>query len=1078
VQDTQRRMGIWGHWRHGGGLLGLWLLAALGVGTPGLALEPGRRLSQYNDHVWRSEDGLPQNTVFAIEQTSEGFLWFGTHEGLVRFDGARFTVFDRRTSPEMRSHAVVALVEDAAGVLWVGTHQGVLRYEGGQLRRMPEEGALAEVPILELAADSRSVWIGSRLGLMRIPVSGGAPSRYFGARDGLPGGVGVIAPDGAGGAWVSTARGVARVSGNSVEVIPLPAGEGPVVSSLLLARDGTLWIGTVSGLLSLREGRFTPHGPEVGGPRATVQALLEDRDGNLWIATEQGLLRRNEAGFSAFTTPRALASGLVYSLREDSHGHLWVGTSMDGVHRLSSGPFLPFGAPEGSTLESTSIALETYDGALWVGSIRGGLERIKDGLVTRLGPAQGLEDTLMRALMEGPDGALWAGTRSGAFRFDGQRFVRVWPEPGRPPVPVHSMLAEPGGGVWLASLAGLVWLHEGRATVYGREHGFVPEAVMPMVRDDAGVIWYGTHAGLVRFSQGSFTRLATQEGLAEDWVMSLYADPRGGGLWIGTTAGLVRMKEGRFVRLTSAHGLPDDTAYTLLLDSEDHFWMSSNKGIARVSRRELEEVVDGRRQRVRASFFDDRDGMRASECNGGPQPAGWRARDGKMGFVTLHGPVRVDPKDARLQHPPPRPYIEELRVQGRHVPLTGRLELEPGQQELELRFTAFTAHGAERLAFRYRLEGYDKGWVDAEDRRVASYSRLPPGTYRFQVSVQGRSGEWVEPGAVLEVTLRPWFYQTAWFYVLCVVGAGGVVASVYAWRVGRLKARERWLHARVEERTRELAQANEALDANLRELRATQAQLVQAGKMAAVGTLAAGVGHEINNPLTYIISNLEHVSEEAAALAAQEEGSEQSRERLREMQQVLREALMGADRVRRIVRDLKTFSRQDEDTCGPVDLRGVLDSAAKMAGGELRPRAQLVRDYAAEVPLVEGSEARLSQVFLNLIINAAQALPEGRPEQNEVRLVLRRGDEGQVVAEVRDTGSGIPPEVLGRIFDPFFTTKPVGVGTGLGLALSQTFITSMKGRIEVESQPGSGTVFRVRLPAAAPHHQNGFTSTL
>jgi signal transduction histidine kinase len=407
-----------------------------------------------------------------------------------------------------------------------------------------------------------------------------------------------------------------------------------------------------------------------------------------------------------------------------------------------------------------------------------------------------------------------------------------------------------------------------------------------------------------------------------------------------------------------------------------------------------------------------------------------------------------------------------VRVQGQPVPLAGKLELKPGQDELDIRFTAFVSRGAERLRFRYRLAEYDSGWVDAEDRRVASYTRLPPGQYRFEVTALGRDGAWVEPGAVLEVTLQPWFYQTGWFYVLVPLALGGVAVGGYAWRVGRLKRRERWLQRRVEERTQELARANQELDTNLRALRATQAQLVQAGKMAAVGTLAAGVGHEINNPLSYIVSNVEHACEEASALERLGEGSEESRGRLREMQQVLREALMGADRVRRIVRDLKTFSRQDEDSQAPVDLRGVLDSAAKMAAGELRPRAQLTREYEADVPPVQGSEPRLAQVFLNLIINAAQALPEGHPDQNEVRLVLRRGEAGQVVAEVRDTGSGIAPELLGRIFDPFFTTKPVGVGTGLGLALCQAFVTSMEGKIEVESEVGRGTVFRVTLPAA------------
>jgi CheY-like chemotaxis protein len=232
--------------------------------------------------------------------------------------------------------------------------------------------------------------------------------------------------------------------------------------------------------------------------------------------------------------------------------------------------------------------------------------------------------------------------------------------------------------------------------------------------------------------------------------------------------------------------------------------------------------------------------------------------------------------------------------------------------------------------------------------------------------------------------------------------------------------------------------------------------------MAAVGTLAAGVGHEINNPLAYIVSNLEHACAEAEALA---DAPEEAGPRLRELTQALREALHGADRVRRIVRDLKTFSRRDDESLGAVDLHAVLDAAAKMAASELRHRARLVREYG-DVPSVEGNEARLVQVFLNLLINAAQALPEGRSEDHTVRLVTRAGPAGEVVAEVRDTGRGMTPEVLGRIFDPFFTTKPVGVGTGLGLSLCHAYVTGMGGSIAVESELGKGSVFRLTLRAA------------
>jgi len=1050
----------------------------LGMGTPAHTLEPDRRLSQYNHEIYRSEHGLPQNSVLASAQTSDGYLWFGTYEGLARFDGVRFTVFDRRTSPELREQEITALAEDASGLLWVGTSQGIFVYESGQLRRPAQTGDLAESRITALAVDGTFVWISSSQGLVRAPASGkGAWQRYTSQEGMLEGGTGSIAVAGAGGIWVGTRQGLARVSGDKVEPVLLPKGLTARFPSLWMTRDGMLWIGMREGLLlSLREGVFTEYGPKQGLPKARVTELLEDRDGNLWVGTERGMARRNASGFSAFTSSKDLAEGQVRTLFEDREGHLWVGLGGEGLHRLSNGPFLPMGEPEGLTLSSPSKVFEAHDGTMWV--VMGGrLERMKDGVGTQLGPAQGLPGDAIFTLAESSDGALWVGTRKGAYRYDGQRFVALGPETGMPPnVTVWAMIAEPGGGLWLATEAGLAWLSGGRVTLYDKEGGLTSTRVTAMQREVSGTIWMGSYSGLIRFSQGAFTTFTSKDGLASDVVYSLYTGSQGT-LWVGTSRGVTRLKDGRFSRITAAQGLPDDTVFTLLPDSEGFFWMSSNKGVVRVSRRELEEVADGRRQRVNGWFFDDRDGMRVGECNGGDQYAGWKTRDGKMWFANLQGVVMVNPKDARLQPAQPQVRIEDVRVQGQPVPLGERLELAPGQQDLDIRFTAFVANGAQRVPFRYRLEGHDTGWVDAEGRRVATYTRLLPGTYRFQVEAQDRRGNWLEPGAVLEVELQPWFYQAAWFYVLCALGVCGVAASGYAWRVGRLKKHERWLQARVEERTKELARANSELDAHLRTLRATQAQLVQAGKMAAVGTLAAGVGHEINNPLSYIISNLEHSCEEAEMLERVAESSEPVRERLRDMQQVLREALMGADRVRRIVRDLKTFSRQDEDARGPVDLRAVMDSAAKMAAGELRPRAQLVRDYAPDVPPVEGNEARLAQVFLNLLINAAQALPEGKSEQNEVRLALMRGGEGQVVAEVRDTGSGIPPEVLGRIFDPFFTTKPVGVGTGLGLALCQAFVASMGGRIEVESQIGRGSLFRVTLPMASGKQEREPRST-
>ncbi|QRK10699.1 PAS domain S-box protein [Archangium violaceum] len=249
------------------------------------------------------------------------------------------------------------------------------------------------------------------------------------------------------------------------------------------------------------------------------------------------------------------------------------------------------------------------------------------------------------------------------------------------------------------------------------------------------------------------------------------------------------------------------------------------------------------------------------------------------------------------------------------------------------------------------------------------------------------------------------------------------------------------------------------------EQRQLQSRLSLADRMASMGTLAAGIAHEINNPLAFVISNLGFLLDELRRMPSVIPGGIASRPEVDEWRSVLMEAREGAERVRQIVRQLKSFSRQDEERLEAVDLHAVLDSAVMLAANEIKHRAKLKREYGP-VPSVIGNEGRLCQVFLNLVVNAAQAIPEGAADKNEIRVVTRLGPDGRVVAEVQDTGAGIPEEVLGRIFDPFFTTKPVGVGTGLGLSICHGIITSLGGDISVESTPGRGTTMRVLLPAS------------
>nr|WP_267146736.1 two-component regulator propeller domain-containing protein [Pyxidicoccus xibeiensis] len=1034
-----------------------------------MALDPERRVSQYSQDSWRANDGLPQNSLLSLAQTRDGYVWLGTWEGLVRFDGDRFQVFDKKTTPELRNHIIKALAEDASGTLWVGTEQGLVAYRDGRFERAPGAAApLDGVKVLGLVAGEGVLWVGTSGGLWQVPLGTGTARHYTDA-DGLPDVHVLSLAQGEGGSlWVGTKQGLVRVVGGKLEAAPFPMpGPEPRPYVQGLSRDsaGVLWMATATGLLSWNGTLVRRFTVEDGLPTTSVTAVYTDSHGNLWVGTRRGgLVRRTAEGFSAPVPGTGLVDAEVLSLLEDRDGHLWVGT-YSGLYRLRDGPFTTYGIPEGlASNAAVSAVLEDRRGTMWVGTVGGGLYRLEGGQFVHVGAEQGLPEKVIPALHETSDGTLWIGTTGGAYRYDGARFTRMTRAQGLPHDVVTAVLEDSRGDTWLGTQRGLARLHGGEVTVYGPKQG-INHPIIVMAEDAKGRMWFGTEMGLLRWEEEKkgFQRFLQKDGLPGDVVLALLADPDGT-LWVGTeTGGLGRLRDDTWARFTGAQGLYDDAVFSLVPDADGYLWMSSNKGVSRVSRDELEAVASGKLPRLSSLNFDERDGMRSSECNGNTQPSGWRGKDGRLWFTNFAGAIVVDPVRVHASRQPPEVRIEEVRVQNKPVPVEGPVELPPGRSRLDIRFTAFTPGAAKKLPFRYRLVGHDDGWVSSEVR-TATYTGLRPGSYTFEVQAEGRDGAWSQP-VTLAVTLEPKLWQRTGFWLLCVLGMCVLGVTVYLLRVGQLKARERWLAERVQDRTQALARANEELEANMRTLRQTQAQLVQAGRMAAVGQLAAGVGHEINNPLAYIVSNLEHASEEADVLARELGELRGAGPRLKDVSQALREALHGADRVRRIVRDLKTFSRPDEEQQGPVDLHAVLDSAAKIAMAELRPRAKLVRDYG-EVPRVEGSEARLAQVFLNLLINSAHALPEGRAESNEVRLVTRVAPDGMVVAEVRDTGIGIAPESLGRIFDPFYTTKP-GVGTGLGLSLCHAYVTAMGGSISVESEPGRGAVFRVTLKRAA-----------
>jgi diguanylate cyclase (GGDEF)-like protein len=786
--------------------------------TTAWPLDPGLAITQYRHDVWNTKHGLPQSSVEAILQTQDGYLWLGTQEGLARFDGTRFTVFDKANTPALRHNRVLALLEDRARNVWIGT-------EGGGLVRMTDGvftgyGAAQGLPndrVRAVAEDAAgTLWVGTDGGLARLQ---GGRFRTYAAREGLPGDAVralAAAPDGT--LWVGTRAGLARMRNGEVDrERPGGAAAGPVLA-LWADADGTVWAGTRGGLLRLRKDGVRRFGPREGLPGGPVRALWRDREGSLWVGTEgSGLARLSGERAATFTVRDGLANANVVAIREDREGSVWVGTQDGGLTRLGAVKFVTYSVREGLAGDIVWPVLEDREGNVWVGTSDSGLSRIRGGAVRNYGTRDGLSSNSIQALAEDRDGALWIGTRGGGLdRLKDGRFTTYTTQDGLPGDSVSALLADRDGSLWVgirdSDSARLARLQDGVFTVYGTAQGMPEDAVHFIHQDRDGRVWLATNgSGLAVFRDGAFETYTTRDGLPTDIVNTLHEDGDGT-LWIGTYGGgLVRLRDGRFTSFTTAEGLYDNAIFHILEDGAGNLWMSCNKGVFRVAKRELEELARGELSALHPVAYGVEDGMKSRECNGANQPAGWRGADGRLWFPTIMGVVSIDPARIRTNPVPPPVFVEQVSAGRALLPARDGLAFAPGTESFEFQYGALSLSSPERVRFRYKLEGLDRDWVDVGARRVAYYTRIPPGAYRFVVTAANEDGVWNEQGAAIAFKLTPHFYTTGWFYALCLAAAAALSWAATVVYRRRVKAREQTLLRVVEERTQQLEQANRTL---------------------------------------------------------------------------------------------------------------------------------------------------------------------------------------------------------------------------------------------------------------------------
>lgn len=753
-----------------------------------------RRTFQYTSRIWQIDEGLPDNFVQAIAQTHDGYLWVGTRDGLARFDGVHFTVYDAKNTPQLKNSSITALCADRSGAFWIGTDGGgVVRLKDGKFVQFGKGEGLAGDNVRVIYQDKNdSIWIGTTTGLSQRR---NETVKNFTTKDGLLSDVvSYIYQDRDGDLWIATGKGLNRLrSGGTMDSFNMPNGlPNDSVRGICQDSGGRIWIGSNNGLLWYNwywGASFYAYNARYGLSDAFVSAICEDAGGNLWVGTYSGLNRFHEGRFYNVLDNEGLPFDRVNALFEDRNGSLWVG-SKEGLVRLTPKKFFTYTRRQGLAHNNIMSVLQDQRGSMWIGTWGGGLDQLKNETITACSPTNFPAQDLILSLCEGHDGSVWIGADfDGGLTHlkNGAATHYSWKD-GLPNAGIRVIHEDRAESLWIGTTRGLACLRAGKFTTF--TNGLGGHQVRAICEDAAGGLWFGTDGGLVFLKDGKSSRFAKKDGLSDNEVISLYLDAENN-LWIGTGAGgLNRFKDGHFTAYTDQQGLFSNEIFEILEDDESCLWMSCSRGVFRVRKSDLTSLDAGRLKTIPCVTCGKADGMESPQCNGAGKPAAWKIADGSLWFPTGKGLVTVDPKTITIDRIPSQVYIEQIiadkkpLIKGeltgaRTVPPRVPVQVPPGRGDFEVYYTVLNLSAPDKSRFKYKLEGIDSDWVDAGGRRTAYYNNIPPGNYLFRVIACNKDGVWNEAGASLAMVFLPHYWQTWWFEslaVLLILGAASGTA--------------------------------------------------------------------------------------------------------------------------------------------------------------------------------------------------------------------------------------------------------------------------------------------------------------
>lgn len=771
--------------------------------------------------IWDSDAGLPQNSIYCITQDSSGFMWFGTAEGLVKFDGFDFELFDKYSVPELKSNVILSVAETKDKCLWIGLRNGgLVKKCGNTFTAFSKDSGLTSMTVTSILENGDKIYFGTFAGGITI-YSNGKFSPF---------------------------------EQNSL----LP---DSFIHQMAVSKDGTLYTATDKGLFAIKDRSVTKYSENEGLPESNIKSILIDSKDNLWVGTsDSGLVLFKDGVFKTFKKEDGLLSERVFGIEEDSLGRIWIGTVGGGINIFDKGAFFPFDKNDGLSSDVVRTLFNDRENNMWVGTFGGGVNQFRQGLFSSISTSDGLSGNVVFALLQDTDMNIIAGTYGNGLNIlDKNGKIKVYDSSnglsGDIPAAIYQ---DKAGNLWIGTYGtGLnIMDKSGKIKHFGAEEGLEMKSITSIFEDSSGTIYLGGFdnslavfkdgkfqtfteeiilknrnvwaieqdadgtillgtdgAGMIKMNGNKFTVINKDNGLSDDKITSIYRDSENN-LWLGTyDSGINIIKsDGSISHIGKSDGLFDETIYVIVEDNLGTIWMSSNRGIFSASRKEMFSYSKTNSKKLNVKVYSWKDGMPSNECNGGFQKAGLKTVDGRLLFPTIKGIAVLDPSNTKIGTFITTPVISAVYIDGIKQENRATYSLKPGTIKVRIEYTAPSFTVPEKIKFRYRLAGFDDQWSEATSNRFAEVMNLDPGSYDFEVTVSDIEGNWNPKPVTIQFIQDPAFHQTIWFRALVLLLTGLSIFIPINMKLKKMKIANEELADIVTETEEQIKQISEELD--------------------------------------------------------------------------------------------------------------------------------------------------------------------------------------------------------------------------------------------------------------------------